>query len=42
MRDIAYLKTFDDRLLSDIGLNRSDVEAYVRRRFGHERVQAGA
>jgi uncharacterized protein YjiS (DUF1127 family) len=35
-RHIAYLKTFDDRILSDIGLNRSEIEAYVRRRLGQK------
>ena len=32
-RDVAYLKTFDDRILADIGLNRSEIEAYVHRRL---------
>jgi uncharacterized protein YjiS (DUF1127 family) len=31
-RQVAYLNSFDDHLLSDIGLNRSEIEAYVRRR----------
>ena len=35
-RHIAYLKTFDDRILADIGLNRSEIEAYVRRRLEQE------
>jgi len=33
LRDVAYLKSFDDRLLLDIGLKRSEIEAYVRRRL---------
>ena len=32
-RQVAYLRSFDDHLLADIGLNRSDIEAYVRSRF---------
>jgi len=32
-RHIAYLKTFDERILSDMGLNRSEIETYVRGRF---------
>jgi len=32
-RHVAYLKSFDDRILADIGVNRSEVEAYVRRRL---------
>ena len=32
-QQVAYLRSFDDHLLADIGLNRSDIEAYVRRRF---------
>ena len=31
--EVAYLYSFDDHLLADIGLNRSDIEAYVRSRF---------
>ena len=27
-----HLRSFDDHLLADIGLNRSDIEAYVRSR----------
>ena len=37
-RQVAYLRSFDDHLLADIGLNRSDIEAYVRSRF---EVKAG-
>jgi uncharacterized protein YjiS (DUF1127 family) len=33
---VAYLHSFDDRLLADIGLNRSDIEAHVRRRLGQK------
>jgi uncharacterized protein YjiS (DUF1127 family) len=29
-RDLAILKSFDDRMLSDIGLSRGDVERAVR------------
>ena len=32
-QQVAYLRSFDDHLLADIGLNRSDIEAYVRSRF---------
>ncbi len=35
-RHVAYLKTFDDRILADIGLNRSEIEAYVHRRLHKE------
>jgi len=35
-RHVAYLKTFDDRILADIGLNRSEIEAYVHRRLHQE------
>jgi len=35
-RHVAYLKTFDDRILADIGLNRSEIEAYVRSRLEAE------
>src|SRR5215212_6913001 len=31
-QQVAYLRSFDDHLLADIGLNRSDIEAYVRSR----------
>ncbi len=36
VRNVAYLRSFDDRLLLDIGLNRTDIEAYVRRRLGQK------
>jgi len=35
-RQVAYLYSFDDRLLADIGLNRSDIEAHVRKRSGQK------
>ena len=35
-RQVAYLNSFDDRLLADIGLHRSDIEAYVRSQFGEK------
>ena len=35
-RHVAYLKTFDDRILADIGLKRSEIDAYVHRRLHQE------
>jgi uncharacterized protein YjiS (DUF1127 family) len=40
-RQVAYLNSFDDRLLADIGLERSDIEAYVRSRFGQKGCRIG-
>jgi len=35
-RQVAYLNSFEDRLLSDLGLSRADLEAHVRRRLGQK------
>ena len=37
---IAYLNSFDDRLLSDIGLSRCEIEAHVRRQLGQKVSEA--
>ena len=31
--DVKYLKSFDDRLLADIGLTRASIESFVRDRM---------
>lgn len=32
VQDVRYLNSFDDRMLSDIGLSRCEIEYFVRRR----------
>ena len=32
VQDVRYLNSFDDRMLSDIGLSRCEIEYVVRRR----------
>jgi len=41
--EVAYLYSFDDHLLADIGLNRSDIEVHVRNRVGQKagRIEPG-
>ena len=36
---VRYLRSFDDRMLDDIGLTRADIEGFVRNRMSASRVK---